>query len=152
MTLGNGEINNYVSGLGGAFALSISNLITNTVDIYTHVVRAESVFIYEDSSRIIVGTDPLIVSVFSNDSLKPTLDFTNFISFFEQGYFADEHTPFKKVVSLPPNSHISIKDSVKINDIDSTYSEAFTYSLSDTLFKEIETNFLNSFNILPTNS
>src|SRR5699024_2524292 len=146
------KIRQTVNGLSGAFLLSSVNLNNNSIDIYTHVVRAGSVFKFEDYNSIIVGTDPLIVSAFSNENLQPQIDSSNFISYFEQGYFADENTPFYKVIALPYNSHINISYKVTINDMDDTYDTAFSQPATPDLLDTITTDFLNSFNIVKDKS
>jgi len=151
-SLSHSQVRKVISDLSGAFAISTVNLESEIIDVYTHVVRAEGVFIFEDSEKIIVGTDPLIVSVFSSDKLEPDFDASNFISFFEQGYFADENTPFKNVVSLPPNTHVQINKQVSYVDLDNTYDTAFQGQPTEDFFKEISTNFLNSFDIVQDKS
>lgn len=137
-----------IEKLAGAFLISTVNTLTNEIDIYTHVVRAESSFIYEDDRHTIVGTDPLLISTLSNNKLKPKFDPANFTSYFEQGYFADENTPFENVKALPENSHINISNLTKINNIDDTYKTAFTCSASDSLIEKINNDFTNAFKIV----
>lgn len=137
-----------IKNLAGSFLISTVNTIKNEIDIYTHVVRAESAFIYEDDKHTIVGTDPLVISTLSNNELKPKFDSSNFTSYFEQGYFADENTPFENVTALPENSHINISNLTKINNIDDTYETAFTWSASDNLIEKINKDFTNAFKIV----
>ncbi|WP_052256868.1 hypothetical protein [Salinicoccus sp. YB14-2] len=151
-SLSSSQVRKVISNLSGAFGISTVDLESEIIDVYTHVVRAEGVFIFENSEKIIVGTDPLIVSVFSSDKLEPDFDASNFISFFEQGYFADENTPFKNVVSLPPNTHVQINKEVNYTDLDNTYDTAFQGLPTEDFFNEISTNFLNSFDIVQDKS
>src|SRR5699024_10548063 len=118
-------VSSYIENLAGTFLISTVNLNSNDIDIYTHVVRGENAFIFENQTNIIIGTDPLIVSAFSNFNLQPDFDPSNFISYFEHGYFADENTPYANVYALPENSHINISNIIKINSIDDTYKTAF---------------------------
>jgi len=142
----------FVSKLSGAFSISSVDFNNNVIHIYTHVVRAESVYIYEDDDLVIVGSDPLLISILSNSDLKPTLDPSNFISYFEQGYFADELTPFNNVKCLPANSYIKIQPQVEISNIDNTFDTAFTYSDSEELLSEITENFIKAFDIISDKS
>lgn len=138
-----------VQKISGAFSLSHVDFKAGTIHLYTHVVRAESIYIYEDDYKIITGSDPLLVSALSNDSLKPEFDSSNFTAFFEQGYFADNSTPYKNVFCLPENSYIKINHTIKIESIDDTYDTAFTFKQSEELLSDITDQFINSFKIMP---
>lgn len=143
------DFKEYFSKLSGAYSISNVNLIKNDIDVYTHVIRAESVYLYKDENLMVVGSDPLLVSIFSNEKLTPIFDASNFVSYLEQGYFADENTPFKNVNCLPANSHIKINSrGIQITEIDNTYEIAFTFPESEELFEEITTSFVNSFNVV----
>lgn len=143
---------NFLSKLSGAFSISSIDFKANVIHVYTHVVRAESVYIYEDDEFVIVGSDPLLISKLSNDNLRAELDSSNFISYFEQGYFADELTPFNNIKCLPANSYIKIQPKVEIFDIDDTFETAFTHDNSEELLSEITENFINAFDIVSDKS
>lgn len=138
-----------VKKLSGAFSISQIDFNMSLIYVFTHVVRAESVYIFENQNKIVVGSDPLLVSVFSNDNHKPEFDSSKFISFFEQGYFADDSSPYKNVFCLPENSSIKIGQTLDIRQIDNTYETAFTYNKSDDLLNEISNYFINAFQIMP---
>src|SRR5699024_2574297 len=86
-----------------------------------------------------------VISTLSNNNLKPKLDPANFTSYFEQGYFADENTPFENVIALPENSHVNINNRININSIDDTYETAFTWSVSESLIDQINKDFTDAF-------
>lgn len=142
-----------VSDLAGTFLIALGDLRQNKIDIFTHITRIESAYSYESEDIIIVGSDPIIISALSNKKMKPEFDSKNFIAFFEMGYFADESTPFKNVVCLPPNSHIMIESgSMKIKEIDNSYSNIFKEELTEDFNKVLTTAFLDSFDIIPSSS
>ncbi|CDZ99679.1 hypothetical protein BN1048_00598 [Jeotgalicoccus saudimassiliensis] len=149
MTSNADEKHSIIRELRGAFALSTANLIDNSIDIFTHVVRAESVYYYEDENHIIVGTDPLVISVLGNEKIQPIFDPANFISFLEQGYFSDELTPFKDVLCLPENSHIRIADgNITSKEIDDTYHSAFNVKSTEDFYDKVTEDLLSSFDIV----
>ena len=138
-----------VKNLKGAFGLSTSNLIDNSIDIFTHVVRAESIYCFENDNYIIIGTDPLIISVLTNRQLQPDFDSSNFISFLEQGYFSDELTPFSGVYCLPENSHIRIfNGKIVIQEIDDTYTHAFNLNSTNEFYDMVTEDLLSGFDIV----
>src|SRR5699024_9204941 len=142
-----------ISQLRGAFLVTTLDLKLKRFDIYTHVVRAESIYYYEDSEQTIIGTDPMIVSALSTDQLEVRFDPSNFVSFLEMGYFADELTPYKGVECLPANAHIVIdRTGTYIEQIDDSLSNAFSESPSEEDFKTITDDFVESFNVIKDKS
>lgn len=143
------ENREYIKNLAGAFALSIADLNNNSINIFTHVVRAESLYYYEDKQKVIFGSDPLIISVLSNSVLKPDFDPSNFISFLEQGYFSDELTPYRGVTCLPENSHINFEDGkITIKEIDDTFHSAFQLDSTKLFYDQVTEDLLKSFDIV----
>lgn len=120
------EKRSMVSTMQGTFLLAIGNLEKKRIDIFTHITRIESAYIFESTNDIVCGTDPIIVSALSNESLNSQFEPSNFVSFFELGYFADENTPYRNVRCLPENSHIIIeKNKLCIIPIDDSYNNIF---------------------------
>lgn len=139
-----------VSKLAGTFLIANGNLRNKKIDIYTHITRIESGYIYDSSEIIIVGTDPVILSALTNKSNQPMFNSDNFTSFFELGYFGDETTPFRGVTALPPNTHITIENHTVIyQKIDNSYDNPMTLRLDKETNERLVSTLLNSFNILP---
>lgn len=139
-----------ISELQGTFLLAFGNLNENRIDVFTHVTRIESAYFFESKDCIVIGSDPIIVSAMSNDKLVPEFQPSNFVSFFELGYFADEKTPYKDVRCLPENSHIIIENNyLSIYNIDDSYSNIFKEDINEDYITDLTDVFLKSLNIVP---
>src|SRR5699024_9919540 len=101
---------NSISQLQGSFAIGHSDFKRGKVILITHVARVENIFLYEDENLIIVGTDPLLVSLQSSFNFKPQFEPENYYSFIQNGYYTDNLTPYKGVKSIPPNEIIEIQN------------------------------------------
>src|SRR5699024_9460538 len=132
------EKRSVISDIQGTFLMALGNLKNKKIEIFTHVTRIESAYYYESDSKIIVGSDSLIISALSNDRLIPEFNPENFISFFELGYFADERTPYKNVTCLPENSHIKVEDNIlNIVSNDDSYSNIFQQNLDGSFISQL---------------
>lgn len=139
----------YIKNLEGQFAIGYSDFISNQINLYTHVARIETIYCYTSKDMIIVGTDPLIISLISNNG-HVEFSISSMHSFILNGYYADDDTPFKDVYALPGNSHIMVnKDGIKINEIDDLYSNLLNKEYTKTDYDNLTDLFINSFNTQP---
>lgn len=139
----------YVRNLEGQFAIGYSDFISHEVNVFTHVARIETVYVYTSNDVIIIGTDPLIISLIATNG-KVEFSLSAMHSFILNGYYADDGTPFKDVYALPGNSHIKIDENgLIINEIDDLYTNLLNkeYSISD--YDDLTDLFINAFNTQP---
>lgn len=140
---------NYVRNLEGQFAIGYSDYISNQINVFTHVARIETVYAFTSNDSIIIGTDPLIISLIATNG---NVDFSlpALHSFILNGYYADDGTPFKDVYALPGNSHIKVDENgLEINEIDNLYSNLLNKEYGKSDYDDLTDLFINAFNTQP---
>lgn len=136
----------YVRDLGGQFALGFSDFLKDEVHLFTHIARIETLYSYVSKNLIIVGTDPLIISLLATNE-QVEFDLNAMYSFILNGYYGDDMTPYKNVYALPGNSHIVInKSGVHIDQIDESYSNLLNTKYSKSDYDTLTDTFINGFN------
>lgn len=144
------DLDKYISNLSGVFNISNTDFNVEKITVFSHVSRIENSFYVETDSRIIVGTDPIIVSAIANDDLKPEFDITNAPGFLTQGHFTDETTFFKNVKAIPANSKLTIMNNkFSINYIDDTFNNMGTVKPNKNIMDDLKSEYLNTFQLIP---
>lgn len=137
---------NYVKNLEGQFALGYSDFSKKELNFFTHIARIETLYSFLNDKMIIVGTDPMIMSVIAGQG-KAEFDVHNMYSFIQNGYYADDKTPFKNIYALPANSYIKVNvDGIKISAIDDIQSNFLNVKYNKSDYDQLTDLFLNSFN------
>lgn len=140
------EQKNFVKNLEGQFALGYSDFDNQELILYTHIARIETLYLFKDKDLIIVGTDPMLISVIAGNG-KAEVDIQNMYSFLQNGYYADDKTPFKHVYALPANSYIKVNETgVLIENIDDLYDNLLNIKYNKHDYDNLTDLFLNSFN------
>lgn len=143
---------NYVKHLVGQFALGYSDFTKNEVNLYTHIARVECLYSYVDDQVIVVGTDPLLISLITSES-HVNFDINSMHSFILNGYYADNNTPFKNIKALPGNSFIKISnDKLYVTEIDDIYSNILNPDNDDNDYDKLTEIFMDSFNTQKDNN
>lgn len=136
---------NYIKNLEGQFAIGYSDFIRNEINLFTHIARIETLYSYTSEDMIIVGTDPLIISLIATKG-QVEFSLSAMHSFILNGYYAGNGTPFKNVFALPGNSHIVIdKEGLKITEIDDLYSNLLNKAYTKSDYDNLTDLFINGF-------
>lgn len=144
------ELDRYISNMSGVFAIAYSNFQYDFIKLYMHISRIENVFYSESNDRIVIGTDPIIVSAISSTNLIPETDINNIPAFLTQGHFTDETTVFKNVQAVPPNSKLTVSNNqIDIKLIDGTFDTMSSVKATKDVMDDLKEEYLNTFKILP---
>lgn len=136
----------FISNMQGSFAIGFSDLKFNITKLVTHISRIENIFHFENDEKIIVGTDPLLISMISSEKFVPIFDADNFYTFMQNGYYVDNNTPYKGVKSLPPNKYIIINNGItKIQNIDDSLENILSKPINDIDLDKLTEIFVNGF-------
>lgn len=144
---------NFISKMQGSFALGFSDLNYNITKLVTHISRIENIFHFENDEIIIVGTDPLIISMISSEKFEPIFYAENFYTFIQNGYYVDNNTPYKGVTSLPPNKFIVIENGkTEVINIDDSLEDTLKKPIEDVDLEGLTEIFVNGFKTRSVNS
>lgn len=80
--------------IGGIFSISHLNTQNNIFKAWNNITRVEPIYWSESNDVIVVGSKALLVHLIAMNFDKPEYDISAFASFLNNGYYADENTPF----------------------------------------------------------
>lgn len=136
----------YVLDIGGIFSISHLNTQNNIFKAWNNITRVEPIYWSESNDVIVVGSKALLVHLIAMNFDKPEYDISAFASFLNNGYYADENTPFLNLNILPVHSRIKVQNNlVTISPIDDTLENLYTISADQKIYDDITDDFINSF-------
>lgn len=136
----------YILDIGGVFSLTHLNIKENIFKAWNNITRVEPIYWSENNDVIVVGNRAILVHLISMNIDRPEYNISSFASFLNNGYYADEKTPFEKLNILPVNSKITIQNQkVTISQIDNTLNNLYSIKPNHEFYDEITDDYINSF-------
>lgn len=137
----------FMSTIGGINTLAV--FAENQFSVWNNVTRVEPVYWAETEQRIVVGTKAILVHLLTYNTSTPQYDYTKMLSFLNNGFYANENTPFRNLHILNANSYITVKSNkVFIETIDSFEQDLYSIKPTKSDYDDLTQVFLNSFSYL----
>lgn len=134
----------YIANLGGINTLAL--LDENNFTLWNNVTRVEPIYWAETKDRIVVGTRAILVHLLAYDTRTPVYDPLAMGSFLNNGFYADEQTPFKGLNILEINRKLQVcENQIKINEIDNFEEKLYTLEPNEQVYDELTQSYLDSF-------